>query len=219
MWNLVYKDIVQLRLQLLQMVALVVLMMIAFGRTSPDFAMIYVYVAPVVLAMSLPQMSFGLEERGNTFGFLRALPIQPSEIVAAKYLLSVSVTLFFLALIGLAAVAGIISASSAFLATSVVALASFVLAGLSYFLHFWLGLKSARMALVLLTFAWLIPVMLVAKLPGGPAAVEQKLAWLKPLATSWAGVGLAGGLGLAVLAVSGLASAWLFTKRDLSRLP
>lgn len=32
MWNLAYKDIVQLRSQLLQMIGFVVLFMIAFGR-------------------------------------------------------------------------------------------------------------------------------------------------------------------------------------------
>jgi len=220
MWNLVYKDIVQLRSQLLQMIGFVVLFMIAFGRSSPDFAMIYVYVAPVVLAVSLPQMSFGLEERGNTFAFLRALPIRPSEIVLAKYLVSVGVTLVFLGLIGLAGAAGMIPASSALLAGSVVALASFGLAGLSYFLHFLLGLKSARVALILVNFAWAIPIMLLIKLPGGPGAfVARYLPWLQRLAASWGGVGLASGLGLAVLGVSGAASAWLFTKRDLSRLP
>ena len=220
MLNLVYKEFVQLRTYLLQIVGFMALAVIIFGKTSPSFAMSYIYVLPVVLSMTLPQIIFGQEERGNTFVFLRALPIRPSEIVAAKYLVSVAVTAAFLGIIGLASVAGILPAEGVIPAVAVVGFVSLILAGLSFFLHFWLGPKSAKVALILVTFTLAIPIMLASRDPGVfEAKLVARYAWVQPLAASPLGACLAVGAGLLVFAVSYAGSAWIFTKRDLSRLP
>ncbi len=222
MWNLVYKEFMQIRTYLLQIFGFLALAVIIFGRTTPAVMMSYLYVYPVVVGMTLPQIVFGQEERGNTFTFLRALPIRPREIVAAKYLVSVAVTLGFTVLLAALGPLGSVTGAALMVALSAVTLISFALASVSYFLHFWLGVKSARTALLLVTFAAAIPVMLFFR--GGSAAgisasFAAKLSSIGPLAGSPTGVALALGLGLGVLYVSYSASAWLFAKRDLSRLP
>ncbi len=220
MFNLVYKEFVQIRQYLLQIVGFLALAIVIFGRSSPSFAMTYIYVMPVVFAMNLPQIVFGQEERGNTFVFLRALPIRPAGIVAAKYLVSVLLTVAFLAVIGLAAVAGLVPTEMALVAVSAVGLISFALSGVSFFLHFWLGQKSARVALILVTFALAAPVMLVAgKMSSLGATFTDGFARLTALASTPAGVCLATAVGLALLGASYAASAWIFTRRDLSRMP
>jgi len=220
MMNLVYKEFVQLRLYLLEIAGFMALAVIVFGKANPDFAMSYVYVFPVVLGLTLPQIVFGQEERGNTFAFLRSLPIRPSEIVAAKYLVSAVVTVVFLALIGLAGALRVVPLQGVYVAVSAVGFASFALAGISFFAHFWLGQKQARVALLLITFTLAIPVMLLSRGGGSTAAIlGAKLAWLEPLVTSPDGVCVALAAGLAVFSLSFVSSAWLFAKRDLSRLP
>lgn len=220
MWVLVYKEFIQVRSYLLKIVVFMVAALALLGKVSPAFITSYLTVMPVVLSMVLPQMVFGQEERGNTFVFLRSLPMRPRDIVAAKYLMSVLVNVAFIAIIALAGPMGALPMEGVWAAMTTVTLASFVLAGLSYFLHFWLGAKTAELALLGVTFAAAIPVMLVLQAKGGTAAsVSALLNRLEPLATSPAGVGLAFLIGLAALAVSYAASSWLFTKRDLSKLP
>lgn len=220
MMNLVYKEFVQLRNYILQVVGFMALAIVLFGKISPSFAMSYLYVLPVVMSMTLPQMIFGQEERGNTFVFLRALPIRPGEIVAAKYLVSVIVTVAFLGVIGLSGALGVIPVESVLAALFTVSLASFFLSGLSFLLHFWLGVKSARVALILTTFSLAVPVMLLARRQGDAAEVLSGwVAGLEPIATSVPGVLLAAAVGLLLLAASFAGSAWIFTRRDLSRLP
>ena len=220
MMNLVYKEFVQIRLYLLEIAGFMALAVVIFGRANPEFAMSYMYVFPVVLSMTLPQIVFGQEERGNTFAFLRSLPIRPSEIVAAKYIVSAAVTVVFLALIALAGGLGFLPPKGVFAAISAVGFTSFTLEGISYFMHFWLGQKHARVGLLLVTFSLAIPVMLLSRGGGSTVAIlAAKLGWLESIVTSPAGAfgALAAGLGL--LTLSFMASAWLFAKRDLSRLP
>lgn len=97
MFNLAYKEFVQIRRHLLQIVVFLILTIVVFARTTPSFALGYLYVLPVVFGMTLPQVIFEQEERGNTFAFLRALPIHPREIVAAKYLVAGLLNLAFIA--------------------------------------------------------------------------------------------------------------------------
>jgi predicted permease len=221
MWNLVYKEFVQIRTYLLQIFGFLTLAVVIFGRATPAIMMSYLYVFPVVVGMTLPQIIFGQEERGNTFTFLRALPIRPREIVAAKYLVSVAVTLVFAVLLAVLGPIGSVRGAALMAALSAVILISFALAAVSYFLHFWLGVRSARVALLLVTFGAAIPMMLVFRGGSGgvSAALAARLSAVGPLAGSPAGVVLALGLGLGVLYISYSASAWLFAKRDLSRLP
>lgn len=222
MWSLVYKEFVQIRTYLLQIFGFLTLAVIIFGRATPAIMMSYLYVYPIVAGMTLPQIVFGVEERGNTFTFLRALPIRPREIVAAKYLVTVGVTLVFALLLAVLGPMGSVSGTALMAALSAVILISFALAAVSYFLHFWLGVKSARVALLFVTFAAAIPVMFLfrGRSTGGTSAyLTMKLSEIGPLAGSPAGVAMASGLGLGILYISYLASAWLFTKRDLSRLP
>jgi ABC-type Na+ efflux pump permease subunit len=54
-----------------------------------------------------------LEEIGNTFAFLRSLPIRPREIVGAKYVVSVLVTLAFVVVLAVAGPAGAASGTAA----------------------------------------------------------------------------------------------------------
>lgn len=217
---LVYKEFTQVRSYLFRILAFMAAALLLLGRVSPAFITSYLTVFPVVLSMTLPQMAFTLEERGNTFVFLRSLPIRPRDIVAAKYLISVIVNTAFVALIALAGPTGALPMKGVMAAMTTVALATFVLAGLSYFLHFLLGTKSAEIALLGVSFAAILPVALIMQAKGNASqTVSAMLARLEPLATSPAGVGLAFAIGLAVLFVSYLASSWLFTRRDLSRLP
>ena len=221
MWNLVYKEIVQLRSYLIQTLGFLAVAILLFGRLSPVLMMSYLYVFPVVMAMTLAQLAFTQEERGNTFAFLRSLPIRPREIVGAKYVVSVLVTLAFVVVLAVAGPAGAASGTALLAAISTVTLVSFLLAAVSYFLHFWLGVKSARVALILLSFVAAIPMMLVLR--SGPRGVSaffaERLSGLTSLAGSPGGVALAFLLGLAVLFVSYAASAKLFASRDLCPLP
>jgi len=220
MWYLVYKELVQLRTYLLQIVVLMVMAIIVFGGISSAITMAYLYALPPVLSLNLPQIMFMQEERRNTFAFLRSLPIHPREIVASKYLALAVVASAFLAGIGFAGMVRLVSLEEVMVAITTLSLMSFTLAGLSFFLHFWLGLKSARLALMLVIFCLAIPMAVAYRdLRGFQAKVAATLGWLKPLAASPLGVSLALAAGLAVFAVSYAASAWLFTKRDLSRLP
>ena len=220
MANLLYKEFAQIRTYLLQILGFLALTIVVFGRMSPSFAMSYLQVLPVVFAMTLPQVIFEQEERGNTFVFLRALPIRPAEIVAAKYATSVLLTAAFLAVMILAGVTGLVGQGVDWVALSTVGFASLALSGVSFFLHFWLGSKSAKVALILVTFALGLPLMLaVAKRGDLGQSLGEGLGQLAELANTPLGVCLAIAAGLAVLGAAYAASARIFTKRDLSRLP
>ncbi len=151
MGPLVSKEFVQMRSQLLQTVGFLALALVVFSRTSPDMVLTFFNVFPVVMAMTLPQLSFMHEERGHTFCFLRALPMRPWEIVAAKYLATFVVMVGFgilLLLVGTLVIAVRPTVLMAHL--TVILLLSLLLAAISYFFHFWLGLKAARVALLVL---------------------------------------------------------------------
>ena len=74
MLSLVQKEFVQLRSTILQLLGLMVVAALFFGRIAEELAMSTLFALPLVLAITLPQMIFEQEERGNTFVFLRALP-------------------------------------------------------------------------------------------------------------------------------------------------
>ncbi len=223
MGPLVSKEFVQMRSYLLQIVGFLALALVALGRAQPDMALSFFNVFPVVMAMTLPQLSFTHEERGNSFAFLRALPMRPWEIVAAKYLVSFLVTLCFGLLLLLAAkLTGTPRSATLMADLTVVLLISFLVAAASYFLHFWLGLKAARVALLVLVGAVAVVFMLVVvphpstvtALLSSPAGVK-----LTALATSPLGPVLSVVLGAMLLFASFAASARVFAARDLSRLP
>jgi hypothetical protein len=102
-----------------------------------------------------------------------------------------------------------------------VGLICFALSALSLFLHFWLGTKAAKVALIVTTFGLSIPVMLAAKGQGGVggSALGGFIGRVEPLATSYAGILVSLAVGLVVLGISLAGSATIFTGRDLSRLP
>lgn len=220
MLNLLYKEFVQMRMNLLPVVASLVLVLV-FGKTLPEFSVTFMYTLPIVLSMIVPQMVFEQEERWNTFAFLRSLPIPPGAIVAAKYLVSATVTMAFLATIAVAGAMGILPQRGLMMTVSIVGLISLVLGGVSLFLHFWLGLKSAKIALVLLVFALLVlPIGLGSREAGGIGAMlKSRFAWFEALAQTPLGVCVALAIGLLAFGASYLASAALFSKRDLGRMP
>ncbi|MGE5579391.1 MAG: ABC-2 transporter permease [Bacillota bacterium] len=220
MFSLVHKEFMQLRSTLLQVLGLMVVAATVLGRVAEELVMSSLFALPVVLAMTLPQLIFEQEERGNTFVFLRALPIRPSEIVAAKYLVSAITTIVSLALIGLARLTGALTAEVVLASIFGVGLICFALSALSLFLHFWLGTKPAKAALIVTTFALAIPVMLAAKSKAGVGSVFGGIVGrVQSLATSYSGIPVSLAVGLVILGISYVASAAIFSRRDLSRLP
>ncbi len=220
MRSLVYKEFVQLKSYLIQVFGLMAIASLLFGRIAQALLLSILYALPVTSAMTLPQMVFQEEERGNTFVFLRALPIRPREIVAAKYAVSALTTAASLAAIGLAWLTGAIGKETALASAFGVGLTCFALSALSLFLHFWLGPKQAKTALILVTFGLAIPLVVLAQGEGGTDATLGRLtSRFQPLAASWTGLLFVAAVGAALLGVSFAASSAIFTRRDVSRLP
>lgn len=100
------------------------------------------------------------------------------------------------------------------------ALASFTLSGLSFLDHFWLGSRSTKVVLILISFAAGVPLTLAVANKGTVGvALNRLIARLAPLAATPAGLILAIAVGLLILSASCAVSSWIFAKRDLSRLP
>lgn len=223
--GLVYKEFVQAKAQILQALGLMAIAALFAHRIAEDLATPILFAVSVALAMTLPQTIFDQEERGNTFVFLRALPIRPGEIVAAKYVVSAATTTASMAVIGLASVSGCLTKETAMAYAAGIGLLSFVLSALSLFLHFLLGSKSAKTALMIITAAGLFvglfaPMVLATRGRGDLRATFGRLAnRIAPVATSYAGVMLSLAAGFVLLAISFSASARIFAGRDLSRLP
>lgn len=221
--RLVQKELVQIRSQILQALGLMAVGALFADKIAEDLVEPVLFAIPVALAMTLPQTIFDQEERGNTYVFLRALPIRPCEIVAAKYAVSVIATLASMAMIGLAWSSGSLSREATFAFATGIGLLSFVLSALSLFFHFWLGTKSAKTALMITTACGMIvPLIFVlgARGKGGMEAAFGKFASrIVPLATSSLGPLLSLATGLAIMGASLAASVSIFTRRDLSRLP
>lgn len=219
MWVLVQNEVKMLRNNLLQIFGVVIVAVIVFARTAPQFVSAYFTVFPVVMGMTLPQMSFSQEERGRTFVFLRSLPVRPREIVAAKYFVSFLVTIVFWIMILVAMVALPDLKLTYSLASFVVAVSA-ILSAISYFQHFALGIKSAKIAMLTTFFAISAPVMLLGKNPKVQAwlisrTVQQFYFW----ADTFTGNIFALMLGAIIMLISFWFSADLFTRRDVSRLP
>ncbi len=220
MLKLMHKEFVQIRQYILQIAGFLVLAMLFFGKLNPALVASYLSVIPVTVAMTMPQILFGQEERSNTFVFLRTLPIRPKDIVAAKYLTGASIIVGFTALVVVAAAIGLAGDAVGSQIVAIVAFASFALSGLSFFLHFWLGLKSARVALLIAIFVLGTPIMMMEKGTGALGSALSAL-WTRaaPVIATPAGAGALPVAGLALLYLSYVASAAIFTRRDLSRLP
>ena len=217
MLNLVFKDLIQLKFQLLTLVGIMVLSPILLGRIAPTFLATTLLTYPIVYSLVIPQLLFQQEEHGNTFTFLRALPIHPASIVAAKYVLSTFTPLTAAVAIGLAQLSGALSTETALASLFGVVLICFILSALSLFVHFWLGTKKAKVALLVVAFSLSIPSFLIA---GGQGEAFMELGnRIKPLATRPLGILVAFLVGLVVLGASLAGSAAIFTRRDLSNLP
>lgn len=219
MWILVVNELRSLRNYLLQMVGFITLATLVFIRSEPQFVTSYFTIFPIIMAMMLPQISFTQEERANTFVFLRSLPLKPRDIVAAKYIVSGIVTLLFLSFIYVGRVA-LPSLNLTYSIATVVVIASCLLAGISYFQHFALGLKSAKTAL-LITFLAISGLITVVSqnatvqtwLTSNPA--KQAFSVIDSMAGNIAALLI----GACIMYVSYRLSAALFTKRDVSQLP
>jgi hypothetical protein len=175
------------------------------------------WLSSMLFRSSLPRLFrgsfFRQEERNNTSVFLRTLPIRPVEFVAAKYLISLVVTIGFLLILGLAGAIFSIPSEVLMSILSIAGLGSLMLSGLSFFLHFYFGLKSATVALLIVELAWAVPIMLLAQ--RGVSTTATLARWLARLGlTSPAGVALAFIAGLAFFGASFAVYAWVFTKRD-----
>ncbi|QUL99128.1 MAG: ABC-2 transporter permease [Candidatus Fermentithermobacillus carboniphilus] len=221
MWSLVYKEFFLLRTYLLQIFGFPLVVSLMVGKKTPTIVEAYFFAFPVVTAMTLPQIMFSQEERSNTLTFLRSLPIRPWEIVGAKYIVSSLTSLFLVGSLGLIRKMLDANAEDTFLAYSVVLSLSLVLAAISHLFHFWLGLKSARVASLIVTFIVMVPVIMVGSMPGVTQSIVSN-----PLAQNAAtflstpqGLVFSLIMGMTLMFASFLTSSAIFSHRDLTRLP
>lgn len=218
MWYLVLNELKMLKSYFLQILGFLAVAILLFRTRAPQLVVTYFTVFPLVMAMTLPQMSFAQEERGKTFVFLRALPVRPWYIVAAKYSMSVLVLACFLILI-LFGVYYMPELELSLAQASTITLLSAFAGSFSFLLHFLLGLKSAKVGLLVSVFAIGGPAMLLSQNPSvqtwisGPGALG-----LLRFANSLPGL-LASIFGACmVLLISFALSAATFTRRDISQL-
>ena len=219
MWILVINELKMLRAYLMQIFGFILLVMVVFLRSSPQFVTSYFTIFPIIMAMTLPQISFTQEERNKTFVFLRSLPLRPQHIVAAKYIVSFLITTMFWALILIATnILPTLNLSYA-LAAFVIVVASLA-AGVSYFQHFMLGLKSAKVVLLITFLAISAPLMLLSQNPSVQAwfasdSGARSYAMANTILGSLAGLAV----GAVLMLISYQMSATLFSRRDVSQLP
>lgn len=219
MWILVVNEVKMLRNYLMQIFGFVALAVVVFVRTSPHFVTSYFTIFPIILGMTLPQISFTQEERHKTFVFLRSLPLRPRDIVAAKYVVSFAITMLFGVLILIAMKMWPALKLSYAVLGFVLAIASFF-AGVSYYQHFLLGLKSAKVALMITFFGLCAPVMFLSQSPAVETWVaSDSVQRLYALANTLPGSLIGLGLGALLLLISYHMSVNVFTKQDISRLP
>lgn len=219
MWALIYKEFVQMRTYLLQVLAVMVLVVVLFGNSLEGFILSYLGILPLVIAMTFPQFLFSMEERGNTLVFLRSLPVRPRQIVAGKYITSVIVVAgLMLFVLGYATTIG--KLDQVLVRTGPSLIVAAILLGYSMYLHFRLGTNSAKVAL-------LVSLMALSLLGMG---VMQNQAWIATISASPvvqtllaefdSAAGALTGLAIAVpiLWLSFMASAQVFTRQDISRM-
>lgn len=219
MWVLVQNEFKMLRSSLLQIYGIVIASVVVFSRFAPQLVSSYFIVFPVVMGVTLPQMSFTLEERAKTFILLRSLPVRPRDIVAAKYLVAYLVTALFWVMT-LITRAALPTLGFTYGMAAYVLLISAVLSGISYYQHFALGVKSAKTALLVTFFVIGAPVAALSQNPAVQAwlsspAVQQLTFWADTIAGNLATLLL----GAVAMLISYWFSASLFTRRDVSRLP
>ncbi len=220
MISLMHKELVQLRSQLLQVFGLLLAASVFLGKRVSPFVDSLSLSLPAVLSMTMPQMMFDQEERGNTFIFLRSLPVRPLEIVAAKYAVSGSTNLAAVILVGISQVWLGSGLEQVTVWMAGLVLVTFLLSALSLFLHFWLGTRAAKIALIVVAFGLSGSFLAFAQSGAGlGGAMERFVVSISPLAASAKGVALALLVGVVVLGVSLVASTAIFTRRDLSRIP
>lgn len=219
MWYLIGNELRMLRSYFLQIFAFIAVAIVVFRSTAPQVVITYFTVFPIVMAMTLPQISFTQEERGKTFVFLRSLPVKPASIVGAKYSVSLVVIVFFLCLMTVGHYMfpdlGLTMAQA-----SIVTILSALASSVSYFLHFMMGLKSAKIALLGSLFAVGAPAMLLSQNPRVQAWFgTAQAAQLFAIANSATGVLMAVLAACIILSISFTASAAIFTRRDVSQIP
>jgi ABC-type transport system involved in multi-copper enzyme maturation permease subunit len=220
MWALIYKELMQMRNYILQVGLGIITALLLFGRSLEGFLVPYLSILPMVMAFTVPQCLFSMEERGNTLVFLRSLPIRPRQIVAGKFVVA-ALLVAFLVLLGLSYSFSLGQLEAALARVGPNLIISAFLLGISLLLHFRLGAKSAKIAL-------LITLMLLA-LVGMAVMQNQQLMesvryWpvmqsLLDVFNSWLGALLGLVVAALVLAVFYEASASVFTGQDISRMP
>lgn len=220
MFPLVQKEFVQLRRQLLQYLAVITVAILVFGRFEPSVGMAYITIFPLVLATTLPQASFMYEERENTFAFLRTLPIPPGQIVGSKYVFSALITVLLELLIILGSLFyPEVAEYGLWAMVSITTLIAMFLSSLSLLLHFTLGLKSARTALLVVIMLIALPFgALQASNVDGAGLIGGWATDVLVLLNSLAGVLVAAGVSAVLMLASWYASTQIFSRRDLSKM-
>lgn len=222
MLPLLQKEFRQERKHLLQIFGFLIIAALLFGRNNPWMLMSFFMVFPIVIPVTIPQLSLASEERENTFAFLRAMPIPPGEIVAAKYVFTaIVVAIIELLLFGSSAINGLPTHTwlSAVSATTALAL---LLSSVSLLLHFWLGVKSAQTVLRVGILTLTLPIMSTAVGGSADSAAFAKVsAWagsIMGFAGTTAGLAAAVAVGALCMAASWAIATRIFAGRDLSRL-
>ncbi len=217
MLNLVVKDIVRLKTQLLTLLGVMVAGSILVSYMAPTFLSTILFTYPIVYSLIIPQLLFLQEECGNTFHFPRPLSIRLVSIVAAKYMVSILTPLSAIVAISLAGLLGALTTETALGAMFGSVLICFILSALSLFLHFWLGTKKGKTALSVVIFSLSIFSFRITE--GKGAFLIRFATRIKPLATSPFGILVSIALGLLILGASLAGCFAIFSRRNLSNLP
>lgn len=220
MWALVLKDFMYHRKFLLQIAFIFAAIVVFFGKVNPDMVAVYFRVLPIVMGMT-PQTIFAYEERGNTFVFMRSLPLRPSQIVAAKYVFSI-LMVAGMGLLSLGMISLFAAEQSPF-DLHLVILMSAALMALSLYLHFKLGVNSAKTALLILLLGSGIAIGGIVTWPQGrqllssifPAELPTTL---YQFASTYQSLLLTTILAACLLFISYMASTSIFSRRDITQL-
>lgn len=217
---LIYKEFVQMRNYLLQVGLVIIIAIVLFGQSLEGFILPYLGILPLVMAMTLPQMLFGLEERGGTLVYLRSLPVRPRQIVASKFIVSLLIVLgLMLIQLGYAVAVGQLDSALSGIGTNLV-VAAFLL-GLSLYVHFRLGTNRAKIALLVSLTALALVGMALMQNPRVANWFTSSDLVLKITSMFGQAQGALLGLGIAAIVLSMFygVSAKVFSRQDASRMP
>ncbi len=220
MWALIYKEFVQMRNYLLQVGLVIIIAIILFGQSLEGFILPYLGVLPLVMAMTLPQMVFSLEERGNTLVYLRSLPVRPQQIVASKFVVSLLIVLGLMVIqLGYAITVGRVASVLGSLGLNLIIAA--LLLGLSLYLHFRLGTNKAKVALLISLMVLTVSGMALMQSPqiANWFASSHAVAAVTELLSTPQGSILGLGIATAILLLFYGLSAAVFSRQDVSRIP